>query len=81
MKTEIYVLLINNIPLKASFNIDLLKNYQKEYMKDFIEKMPSHGIQILDSTENEITYHTGIYYQTDKYSISKCDILNKNLIL
>lgn len=45
-------------------------------MEDFVQKMLSHGILILGSTENEISYYTGIHYNIDKYSIDKCDILN-----
>ena len=69
---NVYILTVNNIPIVGSISKESLEKRKKEMIQ---RTLKDDSLQILNHNENEIIYHTGIDYCTDKYNIEQLDMI------
>lgn len=69
---NVYILTVNDIPIVGSISKESLEKRKKEMIQDTLN---DNSLQILHHNEDEIAYHTGINYCTDKYNIEQLDMI------
>lgn len=69
---DIFCLTCNNRPIAASFDKEKLVKAMAECIKDTFN---DEVLEILNKTENTITYYTGISYHTDSYEIENIELI------
>ena len=69
---DIFCLTCNNHPIAVSFDKEKLVKAINKCIEDTFN---DDVLEIINKTENAITYHTGISYNTDRYEIENIELI------